>query len=485
MTKIYDCVLFDGRVDLLERRLRELTGEVFAFVIVEVMGEDKGQPQLRSQWRRIKQFARQIRYVVVCGSNSPASETQVSQRFAENLPRGLMDANADDVVLISDIGSIPEIRLVEHAEATGHQAFVFHATNSASRQAIDNSTNGTLNSSGSIGFKSALLEKQSATELCQAILNGVRPARHYSHASRRYRRSLRNFFGSYLVHNGIERLTGMVSGWNRAVAAAGQSRSKSAPVVICPYLGPAGAEQVASAFGTVTGAGERLEFYYYEDTGRLGPERAYQHCWNRFPGRDVIIIHTDMKPMPDDRLNHWYDQLLHHVEALPDAGIVACDLLFPVKNDNGLWCIQSAGGRLDDGLISHIGSGVDVGRQKAGPRAIGYDDSYRHVREVEWATFGGVYIRREALDMCGSFDERYKWAYVMDVDYCLEIRRRGMKIYQVPVNLLHAENGTTRQYLDQKSYSGLVAENHKAFYLKWDWYLKRFKSASAPKNRSR
>ena len=54
-----------------------------------------------------------------------------------------------------------------------------------------------------------------------------------------------------------------------------------------------------------------------------------------------------------------------------------------------------------------------------------------------------------------------------------------MKIYQVPVNLLHAENGTTRPYLDQQSYKDLVAENHKAFYMKWDWYLKRFKSASA------
>ena len=119
--------MFDGRLDLLERRLRELTGEVFAFVIVEILDEDKPQPELRAQWRRIKQFARQIRYVVVPGSNAPATETHINQRFAENLPRGLMDANADDVVLISDTGSIPEIRLIEHAEASGHLAFVFHA----------------------------------------------------------------------------------------------------------------------------------------------------------------------------------------------------------------------------------------------------------------------------------------------------------------------------------------------------------------------
>ena len=117
------------------------------------------------------------------------------------------------------------------------------------------------------------------------------------------------------------------------MTAAGQTHSKSEPVVICPYLGPAGAERVAAAFGTNSDAGKRLEFYFYEDTGGLGPERAYEHCWNQFPDRDIIIIHTDMKPMPDDRLNHWYDQLFRKAEELPDAGIVACDLLFPIKNN--------------------------------------------------------------------------------------------------------------------------------------------------------
>ena len=68
----------------------------------------------------------------------------------------------------------------------------------------------------------------------------------------------------------------------------------------------------------------------------------------------------------------------------------------------------------------------------------------RTLRPVDWVTFGGVLIRREVIQACGSFDDRYRWAYVMDVDYCFEARLRGFRLFQVPIALQHEENRTTR-----------------------------------------
>ncbi len=224
-------------------------------------------------------------------------------------------------------------------------------------------------------------------------------------------------------------------------------------VIICPYVQDADAARVTAAFGLDSDAGRHLPFFLWQDTQLLGPERAFEACWEQFPDRDVVIVHTDMSPLPDDRDNSWFRALLAHAARLPDAGIVACDLLYPEQKD-GEWLIQCAGGNFDGGKLGYIHS-----------RPYGTD--LRVVREVAWATFGGVYIRREAIDLCGRFDRRYEWAYVMDVDYSLEIRQRGFRIYQVPVNLLHEENRTTRDFLALPEYRAKVESNAKAFFEKW------------------
>ena len=97
---------------------------------------------------------------------------------------------------------------------------------------------------------------------------------------------------------------------------------------------------------------------------------------------------------------------------------------------------------------------------------------------MEWATFGGVYIRREAIDMAGSFDEDYEWAYVMDVDYCMHIQLRGLRTYQVPVNLIHEENGTTKDFLADPVFEAKMEANSEVFRRKW---LPLFRGEPQPK----
>ncbi len=236
-----------------------------------------------------------------------------------------------------------------------------------------------------------------------------------------------------------------------------RDKLKRGPVIICPYVKSGDMQKVRDAFGLEKRRGARLPFFFWQDKEMIGPEAAFQHCWSLFPDQDVIIIHSDMSPMPDDMGNSWYEKLVDYALQLPDAGAVACDLLFPHKTSRNNYATQCAGGIItEQGQIAHNG----------GPEH-DYDKRYRGVRNADWVTFGGVYLRRAALDMCGNFDNRYQWAYVMDVDYCMEMRLQGWRLYQVPVNLIHEENGTTRPLLAQPEYQSKVNKNLEFFYQKW------------------
>jgi hypothetical protein len=239
------------------------------------------------------------------------------------------------------------------------------------------------------------------------------------------------------------------------------------PVIVCPYVHDEDRVRVAEAFGLHRPAGAQLPFFFWQDRELIGPERAFEHCWRQFPTRDIVIVHTDMRPMPDDRDNGWFRALCRHAEKLPGAAMIACDLLYPLKSPQGRWYVQCAGGHFDGQAIGHIGGGVNVEQQTAEAGAHEYDDRFAAVRPAQWVTFGGVYIRREALDMVGSFDSRYEWAYVMDVDYCLEGSRRGLRMCQVPVNLLHEESGTSRRFLELPEYQQKIGANLRRFQDKW------------------
>ena len=142
---------------------------------------------------------------------------------------------------------------------------------------------------------------------------------------------------------------------------------------------------------------------------------------------------------------------------------------------------QCAGGCFVNGKISHIGGGVDVGDNRILETARVYEAALSKVRMVEWVTFGGVYIRNEVLSCCGPIDQRYRWAYVMDVDYCLEARSRGFELFQVPVNITHFESrAMKRMKLFNAENNKLVAENHRLFYEKWGGWLKRNQKIPSP-----
>jgi GT2 family glycosyltransferase len=104
--------------------------------------------------------------------------------------------------------------------------------------------------------------------------------------------------------------------------------------------------------------------------------------------------------------------------ARPDAGVLACKVLFADRPDT----IWYAGGRFDT-LLGYHGRTTGFGRRDDGR----YDD----LRDVDRATGAAMAVSRDAIARAGLLDEEL-FAYVEDVDWGLRIRRAGLAVVFVP-----------------------------------------------------
>jgi Glycosyltransferase family 17 len=471
--RVFDCSMYDGNIEVLLSRLHALYDIVDAFIIVEATRTLLGkfqEPLLRTHWARVRAFAPKIRYVVLAGDIAGGDALERLSRQRNAFQRGLLDAVADDLICISSARTVPDaefIRQLKDKLAAASQPIPVYADDVSPprekargeaiagapyvfiKRALLNYTPNELWNSVNGGLMESELQPNNAG--CDNMLVGT--ARNGSCSP------------SFAAAN-------MDEASNGAMPASQQPNQKQPPIIICPYVFDEDRGQVIQAFGLDQPWGQHLPFFLWKDENLVGPEHAFEHCWKQFPDRDVIIVHSDMRPMPNDHTNDWYRALCDHAAQLPQAGIIGCDLLFPVQSLSGHWYAQCAGGYFKNGQIGHYGGGINVHDGVVTPAAYEYDDRFSKVRPTAWATFGGVYIRREVIDMVGDFDRRYLWAYVMDVDYCMETRIRGQEIYQVPVNLLHEESKTSRKIAIEFVYVKKVQDNHAKFLQKWDWYLK-------------
>ncbi len=117
MARVFDCFTFFDEFPILSIRLKELAEVVDVFVLVEATRTHRGEAKPPYFWERQQEFAEylpKIRAVVV--DDLPAGEDPVAlERFQRNcIVRGLNDASADDIVLISDADEIPAAAAVRN-----------------------------------------------------------------------------------------------------------------------------------------------------------------------------------------------------------------------------------------------------------------------------------------------------------------------------------------------------------------------------------
>lgn len=215
------------------------------------------------------------------------------------------------------------------------------------------------------------------------------------------------------------------------------------PVVIFPYIFENEIQTLVERLDNTF-----IEYICEEDKNRIGPDMMYQKLWKK-TNRDVIILHSDMLPLEEDVENRWYSDLCLMADDYPEAGILGTKLLYPAKHKDK-FVIQHAGGKFTNDIPDHFGSGIDLFTNSRS-KELEYDEGqYDFVREVAWATFGGIYVRRSVIDTVGDFDSSYEWSYNRDVDYCLTTRSKGFKIYQTPISLLHFESKDVKRIRTQE-----------------------------------
>jgi N-acetylglucosaminyl-diphospho-decaprenol L-rhamnosyltransferase len=71
------------------------------------------------------------------------------------------------------------------------------------------------------------------------------------------------------------------------------------------------------------------------------------------------------------------------------------------------------------------------------------DVDHTERREVDWLSGAALWLRRDALDSVGCFDERY-FMYFEDVDLCWRLRRSGWRcVYEPGGAVVHVQGAAT------------------------------------------
>jgi N-acetylglucosaminyl-diphospho-decaprenol L-rhamnosyltransferase len=88
-------------------------------------------------------------------------------------------------------------------------------------------------------------------------------------------------------------------------------------------------------------------------------------------------------------------------------------------------------------------------------------------REVDWISGAALWLRREALDDVGGWDERY-FMYMEDLDLCLRLRRAGWRVsYEPGGEVVHVQGAST----SQRPYR-MIAEHHRSV---WRFAARRYR----------
>ena len=131
------------------------------------------------------------------------------------------------------------------------------------------------------------------------------------------------------------------------------------PLVVVPYVNQQEIQPLKAALKW------DVPVVFWEDRGRIGSDLAYQTLWNTNPNRDIILLHADMLPLPEDINNNWYHKLCDYAKRFPEAGMFGTTLLYPAADEDGNYYIQHAGGRFENGEAIHYGGGLDLSNGSA------------------------------------------------------------------------------------------------------------------------
>jgi GT2 family glycosyltransferase len=148
-------------------------------------------------------------------------------------------------------------------------------------------------------------------------------------------------------------------------------------------------------------------------------------------GEFVVFLNNDTEIVVAD----WLEQLLYYAEQA-DVGAVGSLLLY----DNGT--VQHAGVVLGmRGTADHVMRGFPA-------ESDGYAGTLACAHEVSAVTAACMMMRKSVFEEIGGMNEHFFTEY-QDVDLCLRLRERGLRIIYTPqAKLVHHESASRQKYYD-------------------------------------
>lgn len=180
-------------------------------------------------------------------------------------------------------------------------------------------------------------------------------------------------------------------------------------------------------------------------------------------GRYFFILNPDT-----ELLNGTIEKMVETMERRKDIGVVAPKLVHPDRSR------QESTHRFPEPLIP-IYRRTPLGRMTKAKFAL---DRYfmrgeidEKETEVDWAEGAAMFVRREAIENVGMFDERF-FVYFEDADWCRRFWEHGWKVvYQPKAEIIHYHR---RESADGSWFTGLFkpvtrihVESAIKYFLKW------------------
>jgi len=148
-------------------------------------------------------------------------------------------------------------------------------------------------------------------------------------------------------------------------------------------------------------------------------------------GELLLFLNNDTEIVAED----WLQQLLYYAEQ-PDVGAVGALLLYENRT------VQHAG------VVLGIRGTADHAMRGFPEYVDGYAGSLACAREVSAVTAACLMMRKSLFREIGGFNEHFFTAY-QDVDLCLRLRDRGLRIIYTPqAVVLHHEWASRKTYYD-------------------------------------
>lgn len=119
--KIYDCFTFNDENDLLEIRLNELNYYIDYFVIIEFginhQGTFKGK---KINSNLLNKFKNKIRYYYFKTFDKNLNSWGRENFQRNQINKGILDAKDDDIILVSDVDEIPNLKNFDFKKVKEH-----------------------------------------------------------------------------------------------------------------------------------------------------------------------------------------------------------------------------------------------------------------------------------------------------------------------------------------------------------------------------